>query len=143
MTAALDGMLVIALLALVSGELGRRRNRQTGVTTRWAILGSAIGVTMSALFVALAPAPGVDAYVMRTFLIWWLIDTVWWSRATASFLMRSSLIEWGWRLTASAMVIRAALVFSGPAGSAVAATTAAALLFVWWHAPSNRHARVS
>ena len=153
----------LALVALLLSELGRRRNRQTGVTTYWAIVCSAIGVVFTAAHILLAlgvvydwdhaRAAAVTAqraavvygvawpfslYVNYVFLTWWLADTLWWWRATPSFLTRSPLIEWAWRLTALTMVVNGAVIFASTAGRIAGVPLTAALLFVWWHSPSNR-----
>ena len=163
MMVALYATIWIALVALLLGELGRRRNRQTDVTTRWAIVCSAIGVVFTAAHILLAlgvvydwnhgRAAAVTAqraaavygvawplslYVNYVFLAWWLADTVWWWRATPSFLRRSPLNEWAWRLTAFTMVVNGAVIFASTAGRMAGVPLTAALVFVWWHSPSNR-----
>lgn len=163
MMVALYGSIWIALVALLLGELGRRRNRQTGVTTRWAIAASAIGVVFTSAHILLALGVVYDwdharaaqvtaeraaglygvvwplsLYVNYVFLAWWLADTLWWWRATSSFLTRSPLIEWAWRLMALTMVVNGAVIFASTAGRVAGVPLTAALLFVWWHSPSNR-----
>jgi len=157
---ALYATIWIALVALLLGELGRRRNRQTGVTTRWAIVASVIGVVFTATHVLLAlgvvynwdhaRAATVTAeraavvygfawplslYVNYVFLAWWLADTIWWWRATSSFLTRSPVIEWAWRITAFTMVVNGAVIFASTAGRIAGVPLTSALLFVWWHSP--------
>jgi hypothetical protein len=152
-----------ALVALLFGELGRRRNRQTGVTTRWAVVSSAIGVVFTAahILVALGVVYGWDharaaavtaqraagvygvawplsLYVNYVFLAWWIVDTWWWWRSPQSFLSRSPVIEWAWRLLAFTMVINGAVIFASTAGRMAGVPLTAALLVVWWHSPSNR-----
>ncbi len=163
MKIAIYGTIWIALGALLLGELGRRRNRQTGVTTRWAIVCSAIGVFLTATHILIALGVAYDwdhtraatvtaeraavvygvawplsLYVNYVFLTWWLADTIWWWRATPSFLTRAPLIEWAWRLIAFTMVINGAVIFASTAGRVAGVPLAAALVFVWWHSPSNR-----
>jgi hypothetical protein len=163
MMIALYSTIWLALVALLLGELGRRRNRQTGVTIRWAIVASAIGVGLGVIHTLIAlgvvynwdhtRAAAVTAeraaaiygvawplslYVNYAFLVWWLADTIWWWRATSSFLTRSPFIEWAWRLTAFTMVVNGAVIFASPAGRLAGIPLTAALLFVWWHSPSNR-----
>jgi hypothetical protein len=158
MMIALYGTIWLALFALLLGELGRRRNRQTGVTTRWAIVASAIGVALGTIHTLLALGVVYDwdharaatvtaeraavvygvawplsLYVNYLFLAWWLADTIWWWRATSSFLTRSPVIEWAWRLTAFTMVVNGAVIFASPAGRIAGVPLTAALLFVWWH----------
>lgn len=163
MMAALYATIWIALVALLLGELGRRRNRQTGVTTRWAIVASAIGVVLTAVHILIAlgvvydwdhaRAAAVTAqraatvygvawplslYVNYVFLAWWLMDTLWWWKATPSFLTRSPLIEWAWRATAFTMVVNGAVIFASTGGRIAGVPLTAALVFVWWQSPSNR-----
>ena len=160
MTVALYASIWLALVALLLGELGRRRNRQTGVTTRWAIVASAIGVVFTAAHILLALGVVYDwdharaatvtaeraaivygvawplsLYVNYVFLTWWLADTIWWWRATPSFLTRSPLLECAWRLTAFTMVVNGAIIFASPAGRVAGVPLTAALLFVWWYSP--------
>jgi hypothetical protein len=163
MMVALYATIWVALVALLLGELGRRRNRQTGVTTRWAIVASAIGVVFTAAHILIALAVVYDwdharaatvtaqraatvygvawplsLYVNYVFLAWWLLDTLWWWRATPSFLTRSPLMEWAWRLTAFTMVVNGAVIFASTGGRIAGIPLTAALVFVWWHSPSNR-----
>lgn len=142
MTVALVATIWIALVALLLGELGRRRNRQTRVTTRWAIVCSSIGVVFTAVHILIALGYGVarpfSLYVNYGFLAWWLMDTMWWWRATPSFLVRSPIIDWGWRLTAFIMVVNGAIIFASPIARIAGVLMAIALVFVWWHSPSQR-----
>lgn len=147
----------LALIALLLGELGRRRNRQTGVTTRWAIVASAIGVALGTTHTLLALGvvyhwdharavvvtaeraatlygvawPG-SLYVNYVFLAWWLFDTCWWWLSPRTFLNRPAVIEWAWRLTAFTMVINGAVIFASSAGRVAGVPLVVALLVVWW-----------
>ncbi|MCC7185205.1 MAG: hypothetical protein IT185_03110 [Acidobacteria bacterium] len=159
---ALYATIWLALIALLFSELGRRRNRQTGVTTHWAIVASAVGIVLTGAHILLALGVVYDwdharaaritaeraaevygvawplsLYVNYLFLAWWLIDTLWWWRATSSFLMRAPLIDWAWRLTAFTMVINGAVIFASPAGRIAGVPLTAALVFVWWHSRSR------
>jgi hypothetical protein len=163
MMIALYSTIWLALVALLLGELGRRRNRQTGVTTRWAIVASAIGVGLGVIHTLIALGVVYDwdharaatvtaeraaaiygvawplsLYVNYVFLAWWLADTIWWWRATSSFLTRPTAFDWAWRVTAFTMVLNGAVIFASPAGRLAGIPLTAALLFVWWHSPSNR-----
>jgi hypothetical protein len=160
---ALYATIWIALIALLLGELGRRRNRQSGVTTRWAIVCSALGVACTAAHVLLAlgvvygwdharaatvtaqraaqvygVAWPLSLYVNYVFLAWWLMDTLWWWMDARSFLRRSPVIEWAWRMLAFTMVINGAVIFASTAGRMAGVPLTAALLVVWWRSPSNR-----
>lgn len=158
MTVALYATIWLALVALMLGELGRRRNRQTGVTTRWAIVASGLGVALGVAHTLLALAVAHDwdharavadtaaraatvygiawpgsLYVNYVFLGWWLADSVWWWQSPGAFLRRPAAIEWAWRVTALTMVVNGAVVFASPAGRVAGVPLAAALVFVWWH----------
>ncbi len=157
MTVALYVSIWLALIALLLGELGRRRNKQTGVTTRWAIVASAIGVALGAAHTLLAlgvvydwdhaRAVAVTAeraatlygvawpgslYVNYVFLAWWLADTGWWWLSPRTFLRRPALIEWAWRVTTFTMVINGAVIFASPAGRVAGVPLVVGLLVVWW-----------
>lgn len=158
MTVALYVSIWLALVALLLGELGRRRNLQTLVTTRWAIVASAIGVALATAHTLLALGVAYDwdharavavtaeraaevygvawpgsLYVNYVFLVWWLADTLWWWRAPVAFVTRSRWIEWLWRLTAFTMVINGAVIFASPIGRVFGVPLVMALLFVWSH----------
>ncbi len=164
MMVALYVTIWLALVALLLGELGRRRNRQTGVTTRRAIVASAIGVVLGTAHTLLALGVVYDwdharavtvtaeraatlygvawpgsLYVNYVFLAWWLADTGWWWLSPRTFLRRPSIIEWAWRLTAFTMVINGAVIFASPAGRVAGVPLVVALLFVWWNAPCRSH----
>lgn len=168
MTVALYVTIWLALVALLLGELGRRRNRQTLVTTRWAIAASGIGValgtahTLLALGVAYswdhARAVTVTAeraaevygvawpgslYVNYVFLAWWLADTIWWWRSPLTFLHRAWPIDWVWRLTVFTMVVNGAVIFASPAGRIAGIPLVAVLLFVWASKPQGPVVRPS
>jgi len=153
----------LALVALLLGELGRRRNTQTGVTTHWAIVASAIGVVLGTTHTLLAlgvvygwdhaRAVAVTAeqaarlygvawpgslYVNYVFLAWWLADTGWWWLSPRTFLRRSRIIEWAWRYTAFTMVINGAVIFASPAGRIAGVPLVVALLVVWWSKPYSK-----
>lgn len=150
----------LALVALLLGELGRRRNRQTGITTRWAIAASGLGVALATMHTALAlgvvyewdhPRAVVETarraaavygvawpgslYVNYVFLLWWLADTLWWWRSPGTFLARPAWLTLAWRVMAFTMVFNGAVVFAGTAGRVAGVPLVAALLFVWWHSP--------
>lgn len=160
MTVALYVTIWLALIALLLGELGRRRNTQTGVTTQWAIVASGVGVVLGTAHTVLALAVAYDwdharavmataeraaavygvawpgsLYVNYVFLVWWLADTGWWWRSPRTFLRRSRAIEWAWRLTAFTMVVNGAVIFASPAGRVAGVPLVAALLVVWWTTP--------
>ena len=156
MSVALYVSIWLALVALLAGEIGRRRNRQTLVTARWAILCSLGGVLLAGVhtLLALGVAYGWDheravtvtaeraatvygvawpgsLYVNYVFLAWWLLDTIWWWRAPASFVWRPWPIEWLWRITVFTMVVNGAVIFASPAGRMIGVPLVAALLLVW------------
>jgi len=157
MMVALYVSIWLALVALLLGELGRRRNLQTLVTTRWAIVASAIGVALATTHTLLALGVAYDwdharavavtaeraaevygvawagsLYVNYVFLVWWLADTIWWWRAPVSFVTRPRPIEWLWRVTAFTMVFNGTVIFASTAGRIAGVPLVVALLFVWW-----------
>jgi hypothetical protein len=161
MTVALYLSIWLALVALLISELGRRRGRPL-VSARVAILGSFSGVLLTGIhtLLALAAAYGWDharavavtaeraaavygvawpgsLYVNYVFLAWWLIDTIWWWRAPASFLGRPRAIEWLWRMTAFTMVVNGAIIFASTAGRIAGVPLAVALMLAW--APRLKH----
>jgi hypothetical protein len=156
MTAALYLSIWLALVSLLAAEVGRRRNRQTLVTARWAILCSMSGVLLAGVHTLLALGVAYDwdhgravtvtaeraatvygvawsgsLYVNYVFLAWWLLDTIWWWRAPASFVGRPWPIEWLWRITVLTMVVNGAVIFASPAGRFVGVPLVVALLLVW------------
>ena len=166
MTSALYLSIWLALIALLGAEVGRVRDRRTVATTHWAIVCSIVGVVLAGLHTLLAlggvygwdhaRAVAVTAeraaslygvvwpgslYVNYVFLAWWLLDTIWWWRAPASFVRRPRPIEWAWRITVFTMVINGAVIFSSPAGRFVGVPLVASFLLVWSSTvrrPSNR-----
>ena len=144
MTIALFVSIWLALVALLIGELGRRRSRQTMVTQGWVIACSAIGVALGILHSLLALGIAYDwdharavsitahraaeiygvawrgsLYVNYVLLAWWLADTIWWWRSPLTFLGRPAVIEWAWRLMVFTMVINGGVIFASPSGTAV------------------------
>lgn len=163
MMVALYVSIWLALVALLLGELGRRRNRQTGVTRRWAIAASAIGVALGTAHTLLALGVVYDwdharavivtaeraatlygvawpgsLYVNYVFLAWWLADTGWWWLSPRTFLRRPAFIEWAWRLTAFTMVINGAVIFASLAGRIAGVPLVVALLVVWLSKPYSK-----
>lgn len=156
MTIALFVSIWLALAALLIGELGRRRSRQTMVTERWVIACSAIGVALGivhsllaigsvygwdhdlAVTVTAQRAAGIygvawrgSLYVNYLLLGWWLADTIWWWRSPLTFLRRPAAIEWAWRVMVFTMVINGGVIFASPAGRWLGVPLVAALVFVW------------
>lgn len=156
MSVALYLSIWLALMALLAGEIGRRRNLRTPETARRAILCSIVGVFLAGAHTLLALGVVYDwdheravtataertatvygvvwpggLYVNYVFLAWWLFDTIWWWRAPASFVSRPWPIEWLWRITVFTMVLNGAVIFASPAGRFVGVPLVAALLLVW------------
>lgn len=147
----------IALVTLLLGELGRRRNRQTNVHTRWATIASAIGVTLTTLHMLLALglvyhwdharaavvtaerasaiygdlAGPASLYVNYLFLAWWAADTAWWWWRPTAFVHRPAAVEWAWRVFLFTMVVNGAVLFASPAGRLAGVLLTAAFLFIW------------
>ncbi len=147
----------IALITLLLGELGRRRNRQTNIHTRCATIASAIGVTLTGLHMVLAlglvydwdhgRAAAVTAerasavygdvagpsslYVNYIFLAWWAVDTAWWWRRPTGFVHRPAAIEWAWRVFVFTMVVNGAVIFASAPGRLAGIPLTAAFLFIW------------
>jgi hypothetical protein len=158
MTIALYAAIWLALVCLVLGELGRRRQRQTGVHTLWATKFSAVGVLLTAAHTLLAIGVAYDwdharavqltaeraatvygvawpgsLYVNYVFIAWWAADVTWWWLRPASFVGRPALLEWAWRALVLTMTVNGAIIFASPAGRVAGVPLVAALLFVWWN----------
>lgn len=156
MMIALYASIWLALVALTMGELGRRVAWGVRSTPVWAIPASVIGVCLAALHSMLAigvvydwnhaRAVAVTAersaevygvawagslYVNYVFLTWWLADTIWWWRAPGSFLSRSRMVEWAWRVTVFTMVINGAVVFASPEGRVAGVPLVIGLAGLW------------
>ena len=166
MAAALYGSIWIALACFVIGETGKRLQRRSATSARWAIyswiLGAALAWTHALLalhFVygwdherAIAVAAeragrvyGVpwrgSLYMNYAFLIWWAVEVVWWRLRPAAYLTRWAAIEWAWRLAAFTMLLNGAVIFASPMGRVAGLPLMAALAYAWRPAFATASAR--
>jgi hypothetical protein len=154
---ALYATIWLSMIGLVLGELGRRRQRHTGVPPRGAQLASAAGVVLGVIHTILALAVvyswdharavtvaahraeavyGVawsgSLYANYLFLAWWAADVLCWLRSPSSFITRPLVIEWAWRLLVITMVANAAIVFARPSARFAGVLLLLGLLGAWW-----------
>jgi hypothetical protein len=146
----------LSLAGLLLGELGRRRQRHSGVPPRGAQLASAAGVALGVIHTILALAVVYNwdharavtvaahraeavyrvawsgsLYANYLFLAWWAADMFWWLRSPSSFITRPLVIEWAWRLLVTTMVANAAVVFARPSARFAGALLLAGLFAAW------------
>lgn len=157
MSIALYATIWLSLLGLLLSELGRRQQRHMLMPVRWAQACAAIGISLGVVHSLLAFAIVYDwnheravevtaargaamygvtwagsLYVNYVFLAWWTADTLWWWRSPGTFVRRSTVIEWLWRLTVLTMVVNGAVVFASPAGRLAGVPLTAGLLWAWF-----------
>ena len=150
------GTIWLALAGLVVGEIGKARQRRTGVEPGWAWPVSCAGLVACIVHIMVAMAYrhgwshqaavqdtarqtaevfgvawGGGVYVNYAFVAMWLAELSWWRADPSLYLRQAPWARWALRTFYLVIVFNAAVVFAAPDRRLAGVAVTAALLAAW------------